>query len=600
MHQGLRVSRRWLALTLILFGLPLFVGLRSLDLETDEAIYSFAVDKILEDGDWLRPKSSPSETVAFLEKPPLKFWIVALPIKLGLLPDDEFGMRFWDALFGAIAFAYVFAIGSRMAGPVCGGVAVLVLFVHWRLIFEHGLRTNNMEGALFLAYCGGIWHFLEWARSPAANTRPARHALAVGLYFALGFMTKFVAVVFLPATIGLAALMFADTRRRLWTERRSWLVAAAWALVVIVPWFVFAQIEFGSLVWQTMLAEHVYARFTVALNPEHVQPWDWYFTSMRDVFLGNGILWLVPVGVTVLVVQSIRRRWLEGVTVLLWAAVPLAAISLGSSKLYHYAYPFLPPLAIATGYLFGLVVMLAPVVLRRMAEAVEDGLALRAPRWATAVEAPWVKRVAAVLIWVGAGLAIWALLVGQARVEVAGRILFKSGGITRPLALILLTGLLARRSGRVALLAVAIAAAYWLPIDAYKQTMVRLTEPKHPLRNLSDCILRTQRATPTLASGLYVDTDSSMWHPIVFYFRRVAPWIRQESPSVERLIEMTSGPQLRASLVQDRRYRDYLNAPAANLLRDGGTPPMVGLFEYALVLPGPYRACSPEAALVAP
>ena len=122
------MSRRWLALVLLLFCLPLFVGLRSLDLETDEAIYSFAVDRMLEDGQWLQPKSSPSETLAFLEKPPLKFWMVAAPIKAGLLPDDEFGLRFWDAVAGTIAFGYVFAIGSLLAGPVCGFVAVLLLF----------------------------------------------------------------------------------------------------------------------------------------------------------------------------------------------------------------------------------------------------------------------------------------------------------------------------------------------------------------------------------------------------------------------------------------------------------------------------------------
>ena len=73
------MSRPWLALVLVLFCLPLFLGLRSLDLETDEAIYSFAVDRILEVGEWLQPKSSPSETAVFLEKPPLKFWVVAAP-----------------------------------------------------------------------------------------------------------------------------------------------------------------------------------------------------------------------------------------------------------------------------------------------------------------------------------------------------------------------------------------------------------------------------------------------------------------------------------------------------------------------------------------
>ena len=87
----------------LLFGLPLFFGLASENLRNDEAIYSYAVDRIVESGNWLTPESIPQSAVpgdlhdragAFLEKPPLKFWIVALPIKLGLLPHDEVGLRF--------------------------------------------------------------------------------------------------------------------------------------------------------------------------------------------------------------------------------------------------------------------------------------------------------------------------------------------------------------------------------------------------------------------------------------------------------------------------------------------------------------------------
>ena len=112
------LSRPWLALVLALFCLPLFIGLGREDIRDDEAIYSFAVERILETGDWLEPKSIPNETWAFLEKPPLKFWIVAAPIRFGLLPHDEFGIRFWDALFGALSFVYVFLIGSRLLSAV--------------------------------------------------------------------------------------------------------------------------------------------------------------------------------------------------------------------------------------------------------------------------------------------------------------------------------------------------------------------------------------------------------------------------------------------------------------------------------------------------
>ena len=87
----------WLAVIVAAFALPLFVGLGVRDLENDEAIYSYAVDSVLARGDWLNPVLSPFESTRFLEKPPLKFWIVGAPIALGLLPHNEVGFRVWDA-----------------------------------------------------------------------------------------------------------------------------------------------------------------------------------------------------------------------------------------------------------------------------------------------------------------------------------------------------------------------------------------------------------------------------------------------------------------------------------------------------------------------
>ncbi len=157
--------RSWHSITvllvLLLFCFPLFLGLSRWDVGNDEAIYSYAVDRILETGEWLTPRSIPTDE-PFLEKPPLKFWMVAAPIRVGLLPHDEFGLRFIDALCGAAAFVYVFLLGRWLAGPVCGAAAVLVLFTIDPLLFEHGLRSNNMEAPLFLSYCGGLFHFARW------------------------------------------------------------------------------------------------------------------------------------------------------------------------------------------------------------------------------------------------------------------------------------------------------------------------------------------------------------------------------------------------------------------------------------------------------
>jgi 4-amino-4-deoxy-L-arabinose transferase-like glycosyltransferase len=587
------VSRPWLALVLVLFCLPLFANLRGLDLDTDEAIYSFAVDRILADGEWLRPKSSPSDTAVFLEKPPLKFWIVAAPIQAGLLPHDELGLRFWDALFAAVAFLYVFATGSLLAGPVCGAVAVLILFVHAPLLLVHGVRTNNMESALVLCYCGGVYHYLAWARQ---SGRRVAHALAAACYFSLGFLTKFVAALFYPLIVLIATLLFRSLRARLVSEWRLWALACAVVALLVIPWFAFAFLAFGTLVWDTMFAVHVYERLTTSLNPQHVEPWNYYAISMWREFERAGVQWLVAAGLVILVVQSIRRRWPEGAIVCLWAAVPLALMSIGSSKLYHYAYPFIPPFALAAAYPVGLAALLGPVIVRKILDRLDDVVAQRLPAARAIAERGWVRAAAAAVAAAGVVVIVWTVVAGHVRLSVGRTVLFRSTGLLRPLAVILLASLVARRTRTASVLLVAMTLLWIMPHSAYRDMLMRLGDERHPLRDAADCVRRVQAELPSDARhGLYVDGDGSMWHPINYYFRRVQPWTQQPQASAERLVRYINEPgDYRPSLVQETRYRAY-----APTLRTGASvsPPMIGLDEYVLLLPGPYRGCSPESRL---
>jgi 4-amino-4-deoxy-L-arabinose transferase-like glycosyltransferase len=337
----------WMALVVLLFCAPLWMALDRHDFDNDEAIYSFSVDRMLKTGDWLTPRMIPSETYPFLEKPPLKFWIVGLPIRWGLLPANEFGMRFWDVLMGSAAFLYVFAIGRRLAGPLCGFAAVYLLFAHGSLVLEHGLRTNNMEAAVFLTYAAGMYHFLAW-RSSGPDARG--HVIAIALFFVLGFMTKFVAAAFMPLILVLAALLTHDDRVRVYFQRWSFVIAAAIALVLIAPWFLYQYWVFGPRLFDTMFGDHVLKRFTAYLDPAHLQPWHFYFTHLWSQLRGEGVAWLVSLGAALIAWRTLRRRWVEGALLILWFALPMVLISAGTSKLYHYAYPFLPPVALAGGY----------------------------------------------------------------------------------------------------------------------------------------------------------------------------------------------------------------------------------------------------------
>jgi 4-amino-4-deoxy-L-arabinose transferase-like glycosyltransferase len=627
LRQGLRASRLWLALILVFFCLPLFVGLGRADLETDEAIYSFAVDRILEIGDWLQPKSSPSETAVFLEKPPLKFWIVATPILAGLLPHDEFGLRFWDVVFGGAAFLYVFALGVMLAGPVCGAVAVLILFVHGPLLFEHGLRTNNMEAPLFLSYCGGVYHYLRWQQTPARSVwdparsmwdpalaglnppeggshrkgawdRSAWHAIAAGLYFVLGFMTKFIAVAFLPFVLLVGSLLFRDYRTKLLAGWRLWLRVAGLVVLLIAPWFVYAQLVFGSLVWHTMLAEHVYTRFTTYLDPAHVHPWHYYFTNMYDRFADSGSQVAVGAGLVLLLIQTVRRRWPEGAIVLLWAFVPVAIISSGSSKLYHYVFPFLPPLALAGGYLAGLAAMLAPAPLRRVLEWLERQIAARFPGLVAGGSRAWARRSAAVVIVVAAALAVGAVIYGQVRLTVGQTLLFKSSGTFRPALAILIAAVLTRQSARVARFIVIVAILGLLPIFEYENTFTRMLNARHPIRTTTDCVRRIQAARSDVERGLYVDVqDNEMWHPVYYYFRKLQPWTRapEHAPQVAvQYLDAAAG--WRPMLLGEPVYRAVMKQKHASGER-AESAPSVSFPDSTFVGPGPYAACSTEGAL---
>ncbi len=590
----MNVRGPWLALVVALFCLPLFVGLGRTDVGHDEAIYTFSVDRILEIGDWLVPKSSPHEDEAFLEKPPLKFWIVAAPIRVGLLPHNEFGTRFWDALFGAIAFVYVFAIGVRLAGPVAGSVALLLLFVHWPLLFEHGLRSNNMEAPLFLSYCGGMFHALQWASaSDARGIR--RHAVATALFFALGFLTKFVAAAFLPIAIGLTFLGFSDTRARLFREWRSWTAAGALALVVIAPWFIFATVRFGMYFWHVILAEHVVTRFRTYLNPAHVQPWSYYFTEMFARFSDSGSQWLVAAGLATLVVQTIRRRWVDGALVVMWFAVPLVLISMGTSKLYHYAYPFLPPLALAAGYLAALVVAVLPAPLTRVLQWMHDRLIVSVPAIGRACGRPAVRATLLVVAMAAALVAAVSLAYGPIRLSIDQLNVFKSSGVVRPGIVVLVCGFLAGAGKRASRVVVLLLVASVLPLQAYRDQFPRLLLDAHPMRTATECLARVEAEVPVSSRGLYLDLPGQyISHPLYYYFRRIGPWERTEAGDLAAIGHHLDDPAAwKPMLLWDSTYQAFVNGRAA---AQGGRPPslpIVALPDVVLLLPGPFAACAP-------
>jgi hypothetical protein len=405
--------------------------------------------------------------------------------------------------------------------------------------------------------------------------------------------------VFLPAILLLPSLLFSRGRRALMAGWRTWSGAALLAVALIAPWFIYAYVIFGQQLWEVMLGKHVYTRFATGLIAEHVNPWHFYFSTMWNRFAFSQVEWLVAAGAVTLVVQTILRRWLEGAIVIGWALLTLVPISFGSSKLYHYAYPFLPPIALGAGYLAALVMMLVPVQIRKIGAWLEDAIA-SIPAFARLEQTRLVRVLAGAVFWSAALLAVGALLFGTIRLQIGHTLLLRSSGVSRPLIMMAIAALLTRRSIHAATLVTALALASFLPIVPYKTMWELMEQQKHPIRDTSQCVQRVQRdllAQGNVRPGVGVDTESLMWHTVNFYFRRVRP-MQPVVPLTDQVIDDALGASPWPLLMSNVRYRQYREHLATIQAANVPSPPVAEYLDYVVVLPGPYRQCSPESRLL--
>ena len=594
------MSRRvagWLgaAVVVIAFGLPLFVDLGATDFKGDEPIYAFAIDRILDQGDWLTPKAIPSDTIPFLEKPPLKFWLVAASVRAGILPQDEFGYRVWDVLFGIAAFLYVFALGMRMSGVACGLIAVLVLFGHQPLVLEHGLRSNNMEASLLLSYCAGIYHALAWFEARTQGRRRL-HAMGVGLWFVFGFMMKFVAAAFLPASLVVMAALSARWRKRLLEEWRLWSVVIAITAALILPWFVYQFSVRGEQFWAIMFGQHIFKRFTAYLDPSHLHPWYFYLTTMMREFSWAHDLVLVCAGLVFLAYQAVQQRSDRARLLLVWFVLPLVAISAGTSKLYHYLYPFLPPLALGVGRLSAAVLSAARLYqtdISRMLERVWH------PRWSASIPG-WLRATLTILAAAAVVLAVATVIFGSVWIRAGGTTLFRNSTISRPLiaATVLCIVIGSFRFVPMALVTVLLLVA--LPFDAYRNVRaLEIAQARYedaPMRTLRDCLLRLQALG--VPRGVYVHTqDTGQWKYV--YYLRPPGWNTDETTDQRKLEERLLAPEAeRPVFMHGRDYDGFRGAIAADPMRSAELPRLDGVRRitwddgWVMLLPGPYASCS--------
>ncbi|HEX3846069.1 MAG TPA: glycosyltransferase family 39 protein [Steroidobacteraceae bacterium] len=283
---------------------------------------------------------------AFCEKPPLTYWLAALPI--ALLGAHGWAARLPNVLYAVIAALSVGLLARRAVGPIAG------------------LAAAGAMGTLLLAYQTEIWlatdapllAFVSAAllgayRGFYARDRGERLGgyLLMHLALALGFLSKSAAAWMVPVLTLLALIVW----ERRWRELLRWelyagLVVEA-ALILTWVWFVYTGNE-GPAHLRIFFWNNLIGRFTQVDAPAELQ----YAAAHRNIpgkYLIELPLYLAPW--TLLVGAAARRAWMRSrsaptpraVRFALACSIPsLLLLSAAATARNVYFAPVLPGIAL--------------------------------------------------------------------------------------------------------------------------------------------------------------------------------------------------------------------------------------------------------------
>src|SRR3972149_7482367 len=116
------LDREWVSLALrILWSVLVFYPGLDIVLRSDEGLYAAVARRIVQTNEWL-PLVYQGQP--YLNKPPLYFWLMALPFTLW--GPTEFAARFPSATFGVATVGLVYWCGRRLFDRWVGWVAALI------------------------------------------------------------------------------------------------------------------------------------------------------------------------------------------------------------------------------------------------------------------------------------------------------------------------------------------------------------------------------------------------------------------------------------------------------------------------------------------
>jgi 4-amino-4-deoxy-L-arabinose transferase-like glycosyltransferase len=308
---------------------------------------------MLDSGDWVTARIN---GVIYLEKPPLKYWLIALSFRI-------FGVHDWasriptalaavllcwvTALFGTWAFDARAGIYAGFCLATCAG-----LFLFTRVLLPDVMLT--------LAITMALWALLR--ALDESELHPRRWAMLIWASLGTGLLLKGLIAIVFPAA---AAVLYLAITRQLFL-RKTWrrmhpVTGMALFLAIALPWHVLATIRNPPYFDLTMHSERgsYHGFFWFYFVNEHLlrylgrrYPRD-YNTVPRLYFWLFHLIWLFPWSVYLPAVAKLNfkpadRAGRTRLLALCWIGFILLFFSFSTTQEY-YSMPCYPALALLIG-----------------------------------------------------------------------------------------------------------------------------------------------------------------------------------------------------------------------------------------------------------
>jgi len=341
------MTRRLQILILLVLTVTIYIAAaaRPSLLDDADAAHALAARAMLEQGDWAVLHIN---GVAWLEKPPLHYWLVAA--SFALLGENAFAARLPVALAVTGLVLLVYSFGSRFFGRRAGFYAGLVMCTGvGTFLFTRVMIPEAIYALEFTAI------FYVFLRAWTGTLNPRLAAWAVPALIGLAALTRAAIGPFFPLAIIALFISITDGWRRLFSRGITPFVIGALVLAIVAaPWHLVAGLRAPGFFWFYFVNEQIRR----ALGTRY--PRD-YAAVPLGIWWAAHLVWFFPWSVFLpYAVREIPRprRWRANLDasdqarlfLFLWAVVILLFFTLVTgSRLEYYGFGSWPAIALLIG-----------------------------------------------------------------------------------------------------------------------------------------------------------------------------------------------------------------------------------------------------------